>query len=191
MKPSILFLILPLLLTSLGVSAVAPQESSGPHVWRQSQKTDAARGVTYTQFTLTGKFLKAPQHGGDISNRPALVVDCIPGKDSRKGKFESANLLIGANPKIVYVEPQEIHGTSYFPKVLVHYRLNDTKDEEDKWSPGSDKISVAVPKDAFKKILRAQTVDLTMTDDSGSEMVMKFDLPDSKAVEEACNVDDK
>jgi hypothetical protein len=189
MKSCALFLLVPLLLTSLGVPKVVPQES-GPHVWRQSQKTEAARGVTYAQFTLTGKFLKAPQHG-DISNRPALVVECNPGKESHKGKFESANLLIGANLKIIYVEPEEIHGTSYFPKVLVHYRVNDTKEEEDKWSPGSDKTSAAVPKDAFKKILRAQTVDLTMTDDSGAEIVMKFDLPDSKGVEEACNVDDK
>jgi hypothetical protein len=190
MKPSALFLLLPLLLTSLGVSKPATQDT-GPHVWRQSQKTDATRGATYAQFTLTGKFLKAPQHGGDISNRPALLVECNLGKESHKGKFESATLLVGAGLKIIYVEPEEIHGTSYFPKVLVHYRVNDTKEEEDQWSPGSDKASVAVPKDAFKKILRAQTVDLTMTDDSGAEIVMKFDLPDSKGVEEACNVDDK
>jgi hypothetical protein len=160
-------------------------------VWRQSQKTDASRGLTFAQFTLMGKFLKAPQHGGDISNRPALVVDCNPKKDSHKGKFESASLLIGANLKIIYVEPEEIHGTSYFPMVLIHYRVNDAKDEEDKWSPGSDKTAVAVPKDAFKKILRAQTVDITVNEDSGSEITMKFEIPDSKSVEDACNVDDK
>ncbi|MGA7921995.1 MAG: hypothetical protein WCA38_20215 [Candidatus Acidiferrales bacterium] len=190
MKPSTRFLLLPLLLTSLGVSKVLPQESA-PLAWRLSQKTDAARAVTYAQFTLTGKFLKAPQHAGDISNRPAMVVDCNPGKESHKGKFESASLLIGANLKIIYVEPEEIHGTSYFPKVLVHYRVNDAKEEEGRWSPGSDKTSVAVPKDAFKKILRAQTLNLTATDDSGAEILMKFDIPDSKAVEEGCNVDDK
>jgi hypothetical protein len=47
-----------------------------------------------------------------------------------------------------------------------------------------------VPKEWLKKILLAQTVDLTVSDDSGAPIVMKFDMPDPKPVQEVCNVDE-
>jgi hypothetical protein len=193
MKPAplLLLVLVPLALAPLGFSATPLQLPSSAHVWRQSQRTDTASGTASTRFTLVGKFLKSPE--GDISNRPAMVVDCIPGKasDHTKGRFVAASLLIGINLKIEYVEPEEIHGTSYYPKVSVRYRINDTKDEEEKWSPGTDKTSVSIPKDSLKKILRAQTVDTTANDEHGSQIVMKFDLPDPASVEAACNVDER
>ena len=84
MKPALLLLLMALFLTSVGFSGTAGQEASSAHVWRESVKTDAARGSVYNRYTLTGKFLKAPQRG-DTSNRPALVVDCNSAKE-RKGK---------------------------------------------------------------------------------------------------------
>jgi len=191
MKPALLFLVLPLALVSFGFSTTAPQQAPPAHVWRQSIKTDAARGTAYDQYTLTGKFLKAPQRG-DFSNRPALVVDCNPPKESRngKGKFEGMSLLVGTSVKIHYVEPEEIHGTSYYPKVFVQYRRNDGKDEKEQWAPGSDKTSISIPKDALKKFLRAQTIDITVIDESGSPIVMKFDMADPTLVEQGCNVDE-
>ena len=190
MKPVRLLLLVPLALASFGLSATPPQLPSSAHVWRQTQRTDAASGTASTRFTLVGKFLKSPE--GDVSNRPAMVVDCIPGKASEhtKGRFVAASLLIGINLKIDYVEPAEIHGTSYYPKVSLRYRINDTKDEEKKWSPGTDKTSTSIPKDSLKKILRAQTVDITANDEHGSQIVMKFDIPDPTPVEAACNVDE-
>lgn len=191
MKRAPLLLLVPLVLALLGLSAMRPQLPSSAHVWRQTPRTDAASSTASTRFTLVGKFLKSPE--GDISNRPAMVVDCIPGKgsDHAKGRFVAASLLIGINLKIEYVEPEEIHGTSYYPKVSVRYRINDAKDEEEKWSPGTDKTSVSIPKDWLKKILRAQTVDTTASDEHGSQIVMKFDLPDPALVEAACNVDER
>jgi hypothetical protein len=191
MKPAPLLLLATLALASFGLSATPPQLPSSAHVWRQTQRTDAASGTASTRFTVVGKFLKSPE--GDISNRPAMVVDCIPGKasDRTKGRFLAASLLIGINLKIDYVEPEEIHGTSYYPKVSVRYRINDTKDEEEEWSPGTDKASVSIPKGSLKKILRAQTVDTTAKDEHGSQIVMKFDLPDPASVEAACNVDER
>src|SRR6202044_3509512 len=109
MKAAPLLLLVSLALASFGFSGMAPQQAPAPPVWRQSQKTNPSRGTTYTRFTLEGKFLKAPQ--GDFPNRPALVLDCAPGKGSRKGKFVAADILIGPSMKIDYVEPQEIHGT--------------------------------------------------------------------------------
>jgi hypothetical protein len=191
MKPTLLLLLVPLALASVGFSSIAQQQSSSAHVWRQSQKTDTFRGFTYTQFTLTGKFARSPQD--DASNRPALVVDCIPGKGAHhsKGKFLAGNLLVGTTLKIEYIEPEEIHGTSYLQKVSVRYRTDDAKEEEEKWSPGADKTSVSVPKSALKKILRAHAFEMTAADDRGVQLVMQFDMPDATPVEEGCNVDER
>jgi hypothetical protein len=191
MKPALLFLLLPLALVSFRFPATTPLQTQTDHVWRQSLKTDAARGTAYDQYTLTGKFLKSPKHG-DLSDRPALVIDCNPPKETRngKGKFESASFLVGTGLKIHYVEPAEIHGTSYFPKVFVQYRINDGRDVKEQWSPESDKASALIPKDTIKKLLRAQTVDVSTNDDTGASIVMKFDMPDPTPVTQGCNVDE-
>ena len=188
MKPTPFILLAPLAMASLGFTAMAPQQ---PSVWKQSQKTDAAAGTTSTRFTMAGKFLKSPQ--GDVPNRPALVLDCAPGRGSHphKGRLLSANLLVGAALKIVYVEPEEIHGTSYFPKVSISYRLDDAnKAELEKWSSGTEKASASIPAGALKKLLRAHSVEITASDDHGSPVVMQFDMPDPTPVEAACGVDD-
>jgi hypothetical protein len=188
MKPTPLLLLVPLAWASFGFAQPAPQQPSSAHGWRQSQKTDAARAIAYTQFTLVGKFVTSPQGASD---RPALAVDCIAGQESRgaKGTLLAANLLVGSTLKILYVEPEEIHGTSYFPKAVVRYRTDGAGEEEEKWSPGPDKTSASVPKDALKKILRARTVAITAEDDRGSQVAMQFDMPDPTLVEAACNVD--
>jgi hypothetical protein len=177
----------PLVLATLGFSAVAPQQPSAAHVWRESQKPDDS---SIARFTLVGKFLKSPQ--GEVPNRPALVLDCNPVKMSHKseGKFVAGNVLVGIPLKIDYIEPEEIHGTSYYPKVVVHYRINDSKEEEEKWTPGTDKLSAAISKDWVKKILRARTVEITAHDDRGKDIAMQFDVPDPAPVEAACNVDE-
>ena len=192
MKPAPLLLLVPLALASVGFSSIAQQQSTSAHVWRQSQKTDTFRAFTYTQFTLTGKFARSPQAQDDVSNRPALVVDCIPAKGTQrhKSKFLAGNLLVGTTLKIEYIEPEEIHGTSYLQKVSVRYRMDDAKEEEEKWSPGADKTSVSVPKSALKKILRAHAVEITASDDRGAQLLMQFDMPDATPVEDGCNVDE-
>jgi hypothetical protein len=177
----------PLVLATLGFSTLALQQPSAPHVWRESQKPDNS---SVARFTLVGKFLKSPQ--GDVPNRPAFVLDCIPATISHKseGKFVAGNLLVGIPLKIDYIEPQEIHGTSYYPKVVVRYRINDTKEEEEKWTPGADKLSSSVSKVWLKKILRAHSVEITAHDDRGKDIAMQFDIPDPALVEQACNVDE-
>jgi hypothetical protein len=189
MKPNPLLLLVPLAWASFGFAEPAPQQPSSAHGWRQSQKTDAARAMTYTQFTLVGKFLTSPQNV--VSDRPALVMDCIPATESpsAKGRFLAANLLVGTTLKVVYVEPEEIHGMSYLPKVVLRYRTDQAKEEEEKWSPGTEKTSASIPNDALKKILRAHTVAITMDDDHGSQIAMQFDMSDATPVEAGCDVD--
>jgi hypothetical protein len=160
-----------------------------PSAWRESPKTDAASG-NHTRFTLAGKFLKSPQ--GDVPNRPAFALDCVPGTESHhpKGRFLAGNLVVGTPLKILYVEPQEIHGTSYYPKISVRYRLDDAKEEIEKWSPGTEKTSASIPGGALKKILRAHTVEITVDDDHGLPVVIQFAMPDPTPVEAGCGVDD-
>jgi hypothetical protein len=179
----------PLTWASLGLAEPAPPPLSATPVWRPLQKTDDARAMTYIRFTLVGKFLGSQRDAA--ADRPALAIDCIPNKDSQtaKGTFLAANLLIGTPLKIAYVEPEEIHGTSYFPKVSIRYRADQGKDEQEKWSPGTDKTSVSIPKDALKRVLRAHSVEITANDDRGAQVTMQFNMPDPTSVEDACDVD--
>jgi hypothetical protein len=191
MKPAPLFLLLPLVWASCGFAQPPAQPPSSARVWQPSQITDTARSLTYTRFTLRGKFL-APPHD-QAANRPALSVDCIPGTGSHphEGRLLATNLLVGSTLKIVYVEPEEIHGTSYYPKVVVRYRTDAAREEEERWAAGTDKSSVSVPKDSLKKILRAHSVAITAEDDRGSQFAMQFSMPDPTPVEDACNVDER
>jgi hypothetical protein len=186
-RAPVLFLA-PVILASFGFSTVATQQPATAHVWRESQKPDDS---SISRFTLVGKFLKSPQT--DVPNRPALVLDCVPANVSHKsaGKFIAGNLLVGIPLKIDYIEPQEIHGTSYYPKVVVHYRVNDTKEEEERWTPGTDRLSSSISKDSLKKILRARTVEISTHNDGGKDIAMQFDMPDPAPVEAACNVDER
>jgi hypothetical protein len=191
MKPAPLFLLVPLVCASFGSAQPAQQQPSSGHVWQASQKTDAAASYTYTRFALMGKFVTPPHD--QASNVPALAVDCIPGQGSHraKGKLLAANLLVGTALKIVYVEPEEIRGTSYYPKVAVRYRVADAKaDKEEQWSAGTDTTSASIPKDSLKEILRAHSVTITTNDDRGSQVAVRFDIPDPTLVEQGCNVDE-
>jgi hypothetical protein len=185
MRSAPLLALVPLLWATLTFSATTPQQSSSGQGWQRSQMSD---GNAYTQFTLTGKFLKRPS--GDVSTPPSLAVDCGKGRGS-KGKLIAGNLQAGVPLKVHYVEPTEIHGTSYYPKIFVQLRLDDSKPEKRNWNPGKDKTSTVFSNYSLKKMLRAHTVEITTEADNGSEIVMQFDIPDSKQVEEACNVDTK
>ncbi len=188
MKSTPLLALVPLLWASLAFPAGAQQQSSSSgQGWRQTQMTD---GTPYTRFSLTGKFLKRP--AGDVSNPPVLAVDCGKGRGS-KGKLIDGNVQVGVPVKIHYVEPSEIHGTSYYPKVFVELRVDDdVKKEKRNWTPGKDKTSAVFSKYSLKKMLSAHTVEITTQDESGTDVVMQFDVPsDSKAVAQACDVDVK
>jgi len=189
MKSTTLLALVPLLWASLAFPASAQQQSSSSgQGWRQTQVTD---GAASTRFTLTGKFLKGPS--GNVSNPPVVAIDCGSGRRANEGRLIAGNLLVGVPLKINYVEPTEIHGTSYYPKVFVQVRMNDeAKKDKRQWTPGKDKTSAVFAKYTLQKLLRAHTVEITAQDEVGDDIVMQFDVPsDSKAVEAACNVDTK
>ena len=186
MKPTPVFLFVPLALASLAFSATSPQQQSSSQAWKQTQRTDTVRGK-YTRFTLVGKFVESAP-GDDASNRPAMVVDCSTYNRSHRSKFWRGSLVVGDPLKIDWVEPEQIEVMSYYPKVAVVYRLNDGKMDKENWTPGTDKKSASFPQSSFEKILRAQTLELTADDNRGSQVVMQFDLPDPTPVEQTCDV---
>lgn len=184
MKKTTMYLLL-LAWASAGFAQTATQKPAAAPQWRPSQETNAIEAYTYTRYTLVGRFTASASQSAD---RPALAIDCIPGTGSDR-KYLAANLLVGSALKIIYVEPPEIHGTSYFPKVAVKYRANDAKDlEKDNWAPGTDKSSTSVPRDALKTFLRARTVTIDAENDHGSPIEMQFDMPDPGPVSEGCNL---
>jgi hypothetical protein len=194
MKTYPLLLVVSLVCPSFVVAQSVPQQPLSAHAWRQSQQTNTADAYTYARFTLNGTFLSGSHDGHDgVVNRPALVVNCIPGDESPRGRatFLTGNLIVGSTLKIVYVEPEEIRGISFFPKVAVRYRTDDKKKAVDEqWSPRSDSISASIPKHSLKEILRARSVTITAQDDLGKQVAMRFDMPDPTPVEQGCNVDE-
>jgi hypothetical protein len=188
MKPGSLFLVVALAYASFGLSAAVPQQAGSAQEWRQTERTDAVRGA-YTRYSLAGKFLKTPP--GDASSRPSLVVDCSPYNRSGKPKFVRGTLVVGDPLKIDWVEPEEIKGISYFPKVLVVYRLDEGKQDKEDWSPANDKTSATFSKGSLEKMLRARTVEISAEDARGSQVAMQFDMPVGTVVEQGCDVDHK
>jgi hypothetical protein len=193
MKPTSAFLLVSLASACCAL-AQAPQAASG-NGWRESQHRDAADTYTFTRFTLVGKFL-TPQPG-QVSDRPALTLDCIPPSESNRAKFLAADLLVGTTLKILYVEPEEIRGTNYFPKVAVRYDTDGTSQEERRWEAGTDRVptakpndktSATIPTDALKRMLHAHTVVITVQNEHGAPVKMQFDMPDSTPIAATCNV---
>ena len=191
MKANLLLLLVPLTCPTFGIAASAPQQPSSGLVWQQSDRTNTADAFTFSRFTLVGQFLTPLRDS--VRNRPALVVDCIPAKESPRGRgtFLAGNLLVGTTLKIVYVEPEEIRSINYFPKVPVRYHTDNAKDENHKWSPGPDGTSASIDKGLLKKILRARTFGITADDNRGSPVAMQFDIPDPTLVEAACHIDEQ
>jgi len=189
-----------LLLASLAWASAGLAQSTPPPgsaaSWQQAQHRDAADTYTFTRFTLVGKFVTPVTD--TPADRPALTIDCIPPGGSHRSKLLAADLLVGTPLKILYVEPEEIRGTNYFPKVAVRYRTDNSSEDEQRWPAGtdvipsakpSDKISATVPKDALKRMLRARTVAITISSDHGPPVQMQFDMPNPGPVEAACRVE--
>lgn len=182
--------LLPLaLLLAISFPAFAQQPAPSAQKWRQSQKTDAASGTTYTLFTLAGKFLKWP--AGDAANRPTIEVDCTPsesGHESRR-QYLHAYLLVGIPLKINLVEPEEIKtGISYFPLISVGFSMDAGKLRREQWSPGPDKTSATMPKAVFQRMIEAHTIVINVDENKAGAVSMQFDMPDSAAVAETCDL---
>ena len=186
--------LVPLALIS-GAFAQSPSPSPSDHEWRQSQLRDAADTYTFTRFVLAGRYLTAlPRQAAD---RPALRLDCIAPSEAHRSKLLAADLLVGTPLKILYVEPEEIRGTNYFPKVAVSYAMDGSGVEEHRWAAGtdrvptgkpSDKTSVTIPADVLKKMLDAHAVVISVDTTQGVPVKLQFDIPDSASIRASCDM---
>jgi hypothetical protein len=192
MKLTPALLLVPLVWIS-GAHAQSPTPSE--HDWRQSQHRDAADTYTFTRFVLLGRFLTPlPGHPAD---RPALSLDCITPSEAQRVKLLAADLLVGTPLKIVYVEPEEIRGINYFPKVAVRYDTDGSGQEKRRWDAGTDRVptgkpndktSATVPADALKKMLGAHTVVISVDSEQAVPVKLQFDIPDSASIRASCNM---
>jgi hypothetical protein len=193
-QAAVLLVILAPVAGALAPAALSQPASSQP-AWQQSQQRDAADTYTFTRFTLVGRFVNVPDK---ISDRPALRVDCIPAGGSHRSRFLAADLLVGKTLKILYVEPEEIHGTNYFPKVDISYGTDGATHANEQWPAGtdrvpsakpSDKTSATVPRAVLKKMIGAHTVTVSAQDEHGSPIEMQFDMPSPNPIEAACRIE--
>lgn len=189
MRLSSVVLALPLVASFL--CALVPahaQQAPSTRGWQQSDKTDTNRAITTIQFTLFGRFTDPPR--GSVPGPPSIVLVCEPSDHKRTGtgKYISGYIQVGSPLKVDYVEPSEIHGTSYYPEVPVNFHVDNEKSEDAMWAPRSDKTSIALDKDAAKKLLRGREVVISATEPFESQIVMHFDIPDSTAVLTTCGI---
>lgn len=173
---------------ALAISPRAQEPSRGSHGWQRVEKPDPGRGVLSTQFTLTGRFLDPPR--GNVPGPPSIVLSCLPSKSgpSAEGKFLSGYIQTGTPLKVDFVEPSEIHGTSYFPEISVQYHVGNEKPQNVQWPPRSDKTSISLDKDSAKKLLRGRELVLSMEEPFESQVVLHFDIPDSADVLNTCGI---
>jgi len=186
MKPITFFMVLLTACAPAAIAAAAAQDSSATDAWQLSQRKDPARDYPYARFTLAGRFVETDRSG----TAPSLVLECLSDRDAHPltGRVISANVSAGVALKVIYVEPEEIHGTSYFQKVAVLYRIDGASAERRDWSVGSDKVSTVIPNESLARILRARTVTITADDSKGVPLTMRFDIPEASAVREACDL---
>lgn len=186
--------ILVLLCSAVGFPTLAQQPAGSGPQWQSSKKSDPSSGTRNVQFTLAGKFINPPQKGS--SDHPSIIVTCDPDKHERGllGKFVSASLSVGAPLKIDYIEPQELTtGISYYPKVVVQYRVDDGKAEDQQWPPNSDKTGANLDKDALKKLIYdrkvpARRVEISANENEAGRIVMQFDMPDPTQMAKTCGI---
>lgn len=193
MKPTRLFRLVVVVAAACAIVPLAAQSAAQPQ-WSSAQKRDPADTYTFTRFTLTGRFVHAAQQPAE---RPAITVDCIPPEASQHGRYQVAALLAGQPLQVKYVEPEEIRGTSYYPKVAVRYRTDAGEERQDNWALGTDrtpapnpadKSAATIPRATLKQFLHAHTVVITASDAHGAPLEVQFEMPSALPVEAGCNM---
>jgi len=163
-------------------SALANPPANAPAGWQEARADDLAREPR-RHFTLPGKFLPPVPANANAANPPSLLLKCaaVP-RSTRVGKFRVGAVVVGLPLEIHMVELFERKGgLSYLPEVAVSYRLDEGKAVTDDWPPRADKTSAEFDKSEFRKMLRARTLLVNLSDKDGGELRLQFDLPDPAA----------
>ena len=161
--------------------------------WEREDKTDPLRGTSYSQYTLTGKFLTPPKMA--TTEAPVFIVKCIPGGHRRvSGGYTNGKLLDA------YIIARGVvnHSSS---NAFVQYRLDDGKMHKEYWGVGTDGTAIFPPEIELNTVLyghfmkhKEGTNDPTkklvmgVNEYLGAEIVMQFDLPDPAEMADACGL---
>jgi hypothetical protein len=166
--------------------------------WVRSEKVDALRNSSYTQFELLGKFLVAPRSSSRA--QPVIVVQCQAGHHRKtNGGFISGWIDTGA-----VLDSQTGHnGGSYLP---VEFRLDSGKLQSENWGISTDFSSIEMAQifcwDCnLANLLYGHTmwhkpgtsdqihkVIIGVAEHLGSEIQMQFDMPDPTEVADVCGI---
>ncbi len=162
--------------------------------WEREDKSDPLRGTSYSQYTLTGKFLTPPKTGGD--QPPVFVVKCIPGNRHHTGGGYTYGKLMDSYIAVHTVLDRTARGNAY-----VQYRLDDGKMHKEYWGVGTDGTAMFPPEIELNTVLyghfmthKEGTNDpikklvLGVDEYLGAEVVVQFDLPDPTEMANACGL---
>jgi hypothetical protein len=180
-------LFLPILLQS-GLSQSGPEPSSPQ--WVRKDYTDSFSGTALVSFTLTGRFLDAPQHGHLAA--PVWVTVCQP-KSTHNGKDLYDGLLAKS-----YVDFGTVLNTTTAGLPVV-YRLDDGKPNAEYWSSATSGTAAFLGRLPLNTVLyghylphRANTNSptkkfvLKVDEAYAASIVAQFDIPDPDEMARAC-----
>jgi hypothetical protein len=173
-------------------TAVQSSTAQSP-TWQREDKTDPLRGTSYSQYTLTGKFLTPPKM--HTEDPPVFIVKCIPGGHRKvNGGYLNGKLLDA------YIMARTV--VNHSPRgVGVQYRLDDGKMHADSWGVATDGTSIFLPEIELSTVLYGHfmkhkegtsdpvhKVIIGVDEYLGAEVVVQFDLPDPTEMADACGL---
>lgn len=172
--------------------------------WIRVDVSGAQRGSQYAEFTLQGRFLKAPSETTDVS--PVIILRCQPGRYSSghlRGKFLAAVLHVGTvlDGAIVRNENrEELFSAKPDPDgYYVEFSLDDSETKSEHWDNILNYQAVGFGSQELNSILWGQISPhkedanppvkkfvITVQQNRTGRIIMQFDMPDPTVVSELC-----
>jgi len=183
--------ILSALFAQIGAS-FAQSDISHTGQWVRTEKIDAFSGTSYAEFVLTGTFLSAPQNHSD--GPPLLVLHCKKG-EHHNGKNVYDGSLLSAQLTVGTVLGSQQSG------VAAMYRLDDGKPQTEVWSISTSGTVAFFNQMTLDTLLYSHYLPhradsnppvkkavIAVDEAFAARVVMQFDMPDPKEVEQVCGV---
>lgn len=172
--------------------------------WTRVEVSDPQGRRQLTEFTLQGKFLKAPNATTEVF--PLMILRCQPGRYSSghlHGKLLAAVLHVGAVLDGAIVR-KEIRDELFLGKpdpdgYYVEFSLDDGESKSDHWDNVLDYQGVGFGSQELNSILWGQIAPhkeeanppvkkfvITIQQHRVGKILMQFDMPDPAVVSELC-----
>lgn len=170
--------------------------------WTRVDVADPQQERQYAEFTLQGKFLKAPP--AESESFPLIILHCQPGRYGHlHGKLLAAVLHVGKVVDGAMVR-NEIRDELFSSKpdpdgYYVEYNLDDGESKADHWDNVSDYQAAGFGLQELSDILWGQApprkedgnppvkkLVITVQQQLAGKIVMQFNMPDPAPVSEFC-----